>query len=120
MSTQSAPNTPNSQYTRTRASTHASKKTSFTKRLLVFFIVVALMLTFLTIKAAFRADGSAEVLARVTEVWYGGLTVIVGLYIWKSKNENRYKYGQMWINAIADKYGIENAARFFETTVKGD
>lgn len=96
------------------------KKGSFTKKLLMLFIVAAAILTILTVKAAFRGDGSAEILARVTEVWYGGLTVIVGLYIWKSKNENRYKYGQMWINAIADKYGIENAARFFETTVKGD
>ena len=101
-------------------SRHTKKKKSFTKRLLIFFILVALVLTGLTVKAAFRADGSADVLARITEVWYGGLTVIVGLYIWKSKNENRYKYGQMWINSIADKYGIENAARFFETTVKGD
>lgn len=105
-----------------RTSRHR-KTRSFTKNLLLFFIVIALMLTFITVRAALRPepnDASVSVLARITEVWYGGLTVMTGFYIWKSKNENRYKYGQAWIKDIAKEYGIENAARFFETTVKGD
>ena len=96
------------------------KKRSFTKCLLILFIAVALALTVTTVLAALAERSGAETLARVTEVWYGGLSVVVAFYLWKAKSENRHKYSQAWVNDIGEKYGWEAAARFAEIDAKGD
>lgn len=99
------------------------KSRSFTKRLLFLFVGVALVLTALTVLLAFMPEPNYDalnVMARITEVWYGGLTVMTGFYIWKAKNENRHKYAQAWLNSIGEQYGWEAAARFAEIDLKGD
>lgn len=96
---------------------------SFTKKLLLFFIAVAIVLTTLTVILAFRDEpdyNALNVMATVTATWFGGTTVFTGFYIWKAKNENRHKYAQAWLNDIGEKYGWEAAARFAEIDLKGD
>ena len=34
-----------------------------------------------------------------------------GFYLWKSKNENRAKYAQKFLNLFAEKYGVDAAIR---------
>ena len=96
------------------------KSKSFSKSLLRFFGGGSFVLTVITVIMAVTGSEYTGTLESLAGIWFGGLTAVSAFYLWKSKNENRYKYGQMWINSIAEKYGIENAARFFETTVKGD
>lgn len=100
-----------------------TKKRSFTKNLLVFFIVVALILTYLTVRLAFRPEPNSSALNTMeilTSTWFGGTTVFTAFYIWKAKNENRHKYAQAWLNNIGEQYGWEAAARFAEIDLKGD
>ena len=99
------------------------KRRSTSKMLLLFFIVVALVLTALTVRMARSAEPNYDalnIMARLTEVWYGGLTAVVAFYLWKAKNENRHKYSQQWLTDIGEKYGWEAAARFAEIDLKGD
>ena len=106
-----------------QARSHRLKRRSTTKGLLLFFIIVALILTALTVWLAFGAEPNYDalnVMARVTEVWYGGLAVVVAFYMWKAKNENRHKYSQQWLTDVGEKYGWEAAARFAEIDLKGD
>ena len=99
------------------------KRRSTSKVLLLFFIVVALVLTALTVRMARSPELNYEALSvmeRLTEVWYGGLALVVAFYMWKAKNENRHKYSQQWLTDIGEKYGWEAAARFAEIDLKGD
>ena len=41
-----------------------------------------------------------------------------GFYYWKSKNENRAKYAQRFLNKFADKYGADAALRAAEIVLK--
>ena len=41
-----------------------------------------------------------------------------GFYLWKSKNENRAKYAQRFLNRFADKYGADIALRAAEIVLK--
>lgn len=99
------------------------KRRSYTKRLLGFFATVAVILTAATLFLAFRHEPDYNALSAMeslTIAWLGGTSVFTGFYCWKSKNENRAKYGQLFIRELAEKHGIEAAARFYEITVKGD
>ena len=44
--------------------------------------------------------------------------IAIGFYLWKSKNENRAKYAQRFINRFADKYGADTALRIAEIVLK--
>ena len=44
--------------------------------------------------------------------------VCIGYYCWKSKNENRAKYAQRFINKFAEQYGVDAALRAAETVLK--
>lgn len=46
------------------------------------------------------------------------ISVYSAFYLWKSKNENRSKYAQLYVNDIADKYGIDIAIRIAEVVLK--
>lgn len=39
-------------------------------------------------------------------------------YFWKSKNENRAKYAQQFVNKFAEDYGIDAAIRIAEVVLK--
>lgn len=102
---------------------HRKKKRSFTKALLIFFIIVTLTLTAMTVRLAYRPEpdySALNVMATITATWFGGTTVFTGFYIWKAKNENRHKYAQAWLSDIGEKYGWEAAARFAEIDLKGE
>lgn len=41
-----------------------------------------------------------------------------GFYYWKSKNENRSKYAQRFVNSYANKYGVDAAIKMAEVVLK--
>ena len=57
-------------------------------------------------------------LVDITLAAIGLLTTAYGFYMWKSKNENRAKYAQRFLNRFADKYGADAALRATEIVLK--
>lgn len=96
------------------------KKRTFTKKLLILFIGVALFLTALAAGLAVVCPENAALgyIEALAGVWFGGTTVFTGFYCRKSERENKNKYSQQWIADIGEKYGWEAAARFAELTIK--
>ena len=104
-------------------SKHNKSKLSSSKKLLLFFYGMAVVLTIITVGMGNVPEPNPEIvstMARLTEIWYGGTTAVTGFYLWKARSENRNKYSQLWYEKIAEKDGWEAAARFAELVTKGD
>lgn len=89
----------------------------FSKKMLVFHLFVSVCLCIATIVGSFmRFDVTAiGILAGtsfITDGTWGGF------YYWKSKNENRAKYAQQFIEMWADKHGIDAAINVSEVVLK--
>ena len=41
-----------------------------------------------------------------------------GFYFWKAKNENRSKYAMKFVRELADRYGLDGAARILEIVLR--
>ena len=54
----------------------------------------------------------------VTIAWIGLLATALGVYQWKTKNENRAKYAQKFMDEWAEKYGPESVAQIMEIVLK--
>lgn len=57
-------------------------------------------------------------LTEITLAWIGLLSAAYAFYAWKSKNENRAKYAQAFMDKWAREYGPEAAARIAEIVLK--
>lgn len=56
--------------------------------------------------------------AEITIAWIGLLATALGVYQWKTKNENRAKYAQKFMDEWAEKYGPESVAQIMEIVLK--
>lgn len=89
----------------------------FSKKLTVLSWAVALVLT--TLSAVLPVMGySIEGIVTALPYSWGEVTVVQGFYFWKSKNENRSKYAQLFVDKVGDKYGFDSAMRMAETVLK--
>lgn len=89
----------------------------FSKKLVIFLLILALFLTALTI--LFPAVGiPADGLYIVTPLAWASFDVAAGFYYWKSKNENRSKYAQKFVRLFAKKYGIDAAVQIASIVLK--
>lgn len=89
----------------------------FSKKLLIFSWSISIILTLLLIFfPIYRLpiDG----LIVVTPLSWTETGVATGYYYWKSKNENRAKHGQAFLNEFAEKWGAEIAVRMAEIVLK--
>lgn len=89
----------------------------FSKKMLVLHIFLSVCLCIATIVGSFvgkdvTAVGALAGTSFVTDGAWGGF------YYWKSKNENRAKYAQRFLNKFADKYGADAALRATEIVLK--
>lgn len=89
----------------------------FSKKMLVLHILISVALCSIAVTGTIKGwDVTAvSVLAGtslVTDGTWGGF------YLWKSKNENRAKYAQRFLNRFADKYGADTALRAAEIVLK--
>lgn len=89
----------------------------FSKKMLIIHILITVCLCVTTIVGSFlRVDMTAVgVLAGTSFVTDGAWG---GFYLWKSKNENRAKYAQKFIQLMADKHGVDAAIRVAELVLK--
>lgn len=89
----------------------------FSKKLLFFSWGVTLVLTAILI--IFPIKGWAiDGLVVVVPLSWAETGTATAFYYWKSKNENRAKYGQMFLQQIGEKWGPEVAARMTEIVLK--
>lgn len=89
----------------------------FSKKMLVLHICLSVLLCLVTIVGTLTDHdvNAIAVLAGTSFVTDGAWG---GFYFWKSKNENRAKYAQRFINRFADKYGPDTALRIAEIVLK--
>ena len=90
----------------------------FSKKMLVLhsFVTVSLIIATVVINIATEHDVTALAALAGTSFVVDGTWG--GFYLWKSKNENRAKYAQRFLNKFADKYGADAALRAAEIVLK--
>lgn len=90
----------------------------FSKKMLVLhsFVTVSLITATVVINIATEHDVTALAALAGTSFVVDGTWG--GFYLWKSKNENRAKYAQRFLNKFADKYGADAALRATEIVLK--
>mgnify|MGYP001147562039 FL=1 len=90
----------------------------FSKKMLVLhsFVTVSLIIATVVINIATEHDVTALAALAGTSFVVDGTWG--GFYLWKSKNENRAKYAQRFLNKFADKYGADAALRATEIVLK--
>lgn len=89
----------------------------FSKKLLLLHVAISVCLCIATIVGTFKgvdvtAVGVLAGTSFVTDGAWGGF------YFWKSKNENRAKYAQRFINKFAKDYGVETAVQIAQLVLK--
>jgi len=95
------------------------KITATTTKIIVFAdFLTALILTALVVYGTFRTTNDMTALTVLAGLWDGQLAVVIGFYLWKSKNENRSKHAMALVRELADKHGMEYTARMAEIILK--
>lgn len=89
----------------------------FSKKLLFFSWGVTIVLTVLTIWFSMK-QLALDALIVITPLSWAETGTATAFYYWKSKNENRTKYGQMFLKDFAEKWGSDVAIRMAEIVLK--
>lgn len=89
----------------------------FSKKMIIWQTAITVILCVVTVIGTLDQKDvtSIAVLAGTSFVADGAWG---GLYLWKSKNENRSKYAQRFVNKFADKYGIDAAIQIANIVLK--
>ena len=90
----------------------------FSKKVLILHISLSLFLSIATTVGTFVQGvdvTSLGILAGTSFVTDGAWG---GFYYWKSKNENRAKYTQKFIQLLAKEYGLDSALSAAELVLK--
>ena len=59
-----------------------------------------------------------EALGGIVCAWIAECGAATGFYFWKAKNENRSKYAMKFVRELADRYGLDGAARILEIVLR--
>ena len=87
------------------------------KKLLWLTAVLAVLMT--VIGAALACKGLAiDLMIVVVPLAWSPFDIAIGFYLWKSKNENRAKYAQKFLNKFAEQHGTDAALRAAEIVLK--
>lgn len=89
----------------------------FSKKILVVHICISVLLCATTIWGTLT-DHDVTAIAVLAGISLGTDGAWGGFYYWKSKNENRAKYAQRFLNRFAGKYGADVALRAAEIVLK--
>lgn len=87
------------------------------KKLLYFSWSITIILTILLLWFSIE-QWALDGLIVVTPLSWTETGVSTGYYYWKSKNENRAKYGQAFLKDFSEKWGPEVALRMAEIVLK--
>ena len=92
-------------------------KTETSKLLLFIDFTIAIILTGVVVIGAFTGVDMSNVTV-ISGLWDAQLGVVIGAYMWKSKNENRSKHAMQLVRDLAEKYGFENVVNLAEVILK--
>lgn len=90
----------------------------FSKKMLVFHILLSIFLCIATIIGTFVQDVDVTAIGILAGTSFVTDGAWGGFYYWKSKNENRSKYTQKFIHLLAKEHGIDAALRAAELVLK--
>lgn len=94
------------------------KKVETSKKILLASWIAAICMTLITIYGVFEDLEHVSELTTLSGLAWAELTAAHGFYYWKAKNENRAKGTQKLVKGLAEKYGIDSAAKFAEIIYK--
>ncbi len=90
---------------------------SFSKKYFAYLIALEFFVIVLTgVMVAITFDPSP--LQWVIVALSAEISVYSSFYLTKSRYENRHKYAQIYVKEIAEKYGIDMAARIAEVVLR--
>lgn len=89
----------------------------FSKKITAISWAVALILTALAVILPVFGISIEGIHTALPYSW-GEVTAVQAFYLWKAKNENRSKFAMLYVDKIAERYGIENALRIAEIVLK--
>lgn len=94
------------------------KITASTTKLILFIdFTIAILLTAFVVYGVFQ-DVDTTPITIVSGLWDAQLGLVIGVYFWKAKNENRSKYAMKLVSDLAEKYGIENIVNLAQVILK--
>lgn len=94
-----------------------NKNTEFHKWILIIHILISVCLCIATAVGAFKGVDVTAV-GILAGISLGADGAWGGFYYWKSKNENRAKYAQQFVNLFAEKYGVDAAIKVAEVVLR--
>lgn len=89
----------------------------FSKKLLIVSASITLFLSVMLLWFSIKQYPLDGLIVIVPMSWAETGTA-TAFYYWKSKNENRAKYGHIFMEKFAEKWGPEVAARIAEIVLK--
>lgn len=90
-----------------------------TTKIIVFVdLSIALILNAIVVYGVFWGAVDMTPLTILAGLWDGQLGLVIGFYLWKSKNENRSKHAMSLVRELADKHGIEAVTQLAEIILK--
>ena len=92
-------------------------KIQTSKLILAVDFIVAIILSGIVVHGAYLEKDMSHVVS-IAGFWDAQLTVAIGFYYWKSKNENRSIHTMRFVSSLADKYGIEQVVNLANTILK--
>ena len=94
------------------------KITATTTKIILFIdFIVAIALTAFVVYGVFEGVDTTPITI-VSGLWDAQLGLVIGVYFWKSKNENRSKHAMKLVRDLAEKYGIENVVNLAQVILK--
>ena len=85
----------------------------WSKKILIFSYGMLIFLIFVFLLSRDKSSTATVLCAWIVEC--GAAT---GFYFWKAKNENRSKFAMKFVRELADRYGLDGAARILEIVLR--
>lgn len=99
-------------------SSNKTEKVSASKKGLIVIFGSAILLTLTIVILTIQGTSDLTVLGEVCTALWTAAGAYSAFYLWKSKVENRAKYSQVFIDQMADKYGIENIVPIVQSIIE--
>lgn len=83
-------------------------KVSTSKKGLGWSLAVAIAFSICVVLMTLFTDKDLTAVSVVASAAWAETSAYGAFYLWKTKTENKLKYGQIWYDQMAEKYGVEN------------
>ena len=102
----------------TKSSNRASDKVSASKKGLIVIFASAILTTITIVALTIQGTSDLTTLGEVCVALWTAAGAYSAFYLWKSKVENKAKYSQQFLDAMAETYGIENIIPLLQSIIE--